>query len=111
MARTEIEHFVYREEYAYYLVARFQFVDNEVQVDVLRCPDDDHAPKETVRVVFPSAVIESIEEEPEETDTWPVEIMHFVDYPDGDRRRFVLQCGDFEWCWRSDWPTLQTLRP
>lgn len=56
--------------------------------------------------VFQGAVITSIDEDRTERGSWPLDLIGFDSYADGASFRFVLNCGTVEWCWTSDWPTL-----
>jgi len=113
MALTEIESYLFSVpgENLVCSLAHFDFSNHQVMLRLQPWPDGRNAPKVTVLAVFPSAKVESIEEDHTERESWPLDIIGFDCYPQGDRWRFVLQCDSVEWCWLSGWPTKQITHP
>jgi hypothetical protein len=86
----------------------FRFVDSRIVLRVGPFSNSSQATASAVQVSFASAVIESIQEDDEERDPWPLDIIGFDCYREDDRWRFVLNCGNVEWCWNSEWPSIIT---
>jgi hypothetical protein len=109
MHRSEIERFLFRGENPACALAHIDFRNHEVRIRLQPWADGPNDPIPTVQALFPSAEVESIEEEEEERESWPLDIIGFDCYRDGERWEFVLHCNTVEWCWRSGWPTAQTI--
>ena len=63
----------------------------------------------SLEAVFDQAKITAIDVYADDDDdlNMPWDIVGFDCYPlDGGRWRFVLHCGDIEYCFESEWPTL-----
>jgi hypothetical protein len=90
------------------LLTHFRFVDGLICLRVRPSADNLQTPPRVVEASFADAVIESIEEDDDERDTWPLDIIGFDCYGEGDRWRFVLNCGNVEWGWKSKWPSVVT---
>ncbi len=88
-------------------LAHFLFVAGRVRLVLKTMPDDPATPPTEVQASFLNAVIESIEEDEDDRDSWPLDMVGFDCYPQGEKWRFVLVCVGVEWCWHSDWPTLK----
>jgi hypothetical protein len=58
---------------------------------------------------FANAVIESIEEDADEREPWPLDIIGIDCSEANNRWRFVLSCGTVEWSWSSDWPRIESV--
>jgi hypothetical protein len=87
-------------------LSQFRFVDGRVSLLLTPSAHNPQVSERVVQASFADAVIESIEEVDEERDTWPLDIIGFDCYGQGDRWKFVLNCGNVEWSWNSVWPSL-----
>jgi len=106
---TEIEKYLSSEAGTSALfLTNFHFADSRISLRFEPNVDDPQISERVVRASFTSAVIESIDEDEVERDTWPLDIIGFDCYRQGDRWKFVLNCGGVEWCWNSEWPSLVT---
>ena len=92
-------------------LTQFRFVGGLIFLRVRQFADNRQASAGVVQASFSDAVIESIEENDQERDTWPLDIIGFDCYAKGDRWRFVLHCGNVEWSWNSEWPSIVTEPP
>jgi hypothetical protein len=91
-------------------LTQFRFVGGLIFLRVRQFADNPQASAGVVQASFSNAVIESIEEDDQERDTWPLDIIGFDCYAKGDRWRFVLNRGNAEWSWDSEWPSIVTER-
>lgn len=89
------------------LLTHFRFADGQINLLLVPVSDGQRAFGKGVRATFVNAVIESIEEDESERDSWPLDIIGFDCSNKGERWRFVLNCGNVEWSWSSEWPYLR----
>lgn len=61
--------------------------------------------KELAILKFTSVAITSLWFDEQDTIEWPLDMIGFDSYADGERWRFVLNCSSIEVGWRSMWPT------
>jgi hypothetical protein len=92
------------------LLTRFRFADGQLNLLLEPVSDSQQAPGKVVQATFINAVIESIEEDESEQDSWPLDIIGFDCSQKGERWRFVLNCWNVEWSWSSEWPSI-TVNP
>jgi hypothetical protein len=88
------------------LLTHFRFADDRLNLLLEPASDSQRAPGKLLQVTFANAVIESIEEDESERDSWPLDIIGFDCTQKGERWRFVLNCGNVEWSWSSEWPSI-----
>ena len=88
------------------LLAHFGFVDRQIRLRVWSPAKGDQTLAEMVQARFAHAVVESIEEDETERESWPLDIIGFDCYEADEQWRFVLNCGTAEWTWVSEWPSL-----
>jgi hypothetical protein len=89
------------------LLTHFRFADGQISLLLEPVSDSQRAPGKVVQATFANAVVESIEEDESERDSWPLDIIGFDCSNEGERWRFVLNCGNVEWSWSSDWPSFR----
>jgi hypothetical protein len=89
------------------LLTHFRFADGHIDLLLEPVSDDQQGPRKMMKATFANAVIESIEEDESERESWPLDIIGFDCSEAGKRWSFVLNCGTVEWCWTSDWPRVK----
>lgn len=60
------------------------------------------------RSSFRDAVMESLWFDKEDPVEWPLDIIGFDCYQAEQQIRFVLNCSNIEWAWRSKWPVISS---
>ena len=88
------------------LLAHFEFVNGQIRLRVWSPATVSQRLSETPQASFANAMIESIQEDEAERESWPLDIIGFDCYEAGEQWRFVLNCGTAEWTWLSEWPSL-----
>jgi hypothetical protein len=86
------------------LLTRFHFADGRVELRFEPVSDDQNKRRRLVAATFKNAIMETVDEDEVERDSWPLDIIGFDCSPCGERWKFVLNCGSVEWCWNSEWP-------
>lgn len=89
------------------LLTNFRFANGRINLLLEPVSADQGAPGKVMQATFANAVIESIEEDESEREPWPLDIIGFDCFNQGQRWRFVLNCGGVEWSWSSEWPSLR----
>jgi hypothetical protein len=92
-----------------HLLTNFRFADGHINLLLEPVSADQGAPGKVIQATFANAVIESIEEDESERESWPLDIIGFDCVNQGQRWRFVLNCWSVEWSWSSEWPSLRTM--
>jgi hypothetical protein len=91
------------------LLTHFQFVDGHINLLLKPVSDDQKKPAKVMQATFAKAVIESVEQDESERESWPLDIIGFDCYSEDERCKFVLNCGSVEWIWNSQWPSFETM--
>jgi hypothetical protein len=89
------------------LLTHFRFADGQVNLLLEPVSDIQRAPGKVVQATFVNTVMQSIWEDESERDSWPLDIIGFDCSNEGERWKFVLNCGSVEWSWSSKWPSLR----
>jgi hypothetical protein len=92
------------------LLTNFRFADGHLKLLLNPVSADQGAPGKVMQATFANAIVESIDEDESERESWPLDIIGFDCFNQGQRWRFVLNCGSVEWSWSSEWPSLKTVR-
>ena len=91
------------------LLTYFRFADGHIDLRLKPVSDDQKTDRKMMGATFANAVIESIEEDADEREAWPLDIIGFDCSEANNRWRFVLNCGTVEWSWSSDWPRIESV--
>jgi hypothetical protein len=109
MAATKIEDLLFSASgNAPHLLTHFRFAGGQISLRLEQVSDVPQTPAKVVRAAFANAIMESIDEDDRERDSWPLDIIGFDCYQEGVRWKFVLNCGTVEWSWNSEWPSVRT---
>jgi hypothetical protein len=106
MPLSKIEEFLFSVGKSAQLLTNFRFANGQINLLFEPMSAGRAADGKVLQATFANAVIESIEEDESERETWPLDIIGFDCFNQGQRWRFVLNCGSVEWSWSSEWPSL-----
>lgn len=84
-------------------LTHFQFLNGQLRLRVSSPSKDHHM---VVQATFDNATLESVEEDENERDSWPLDVIGFDCSQAQKQWRFTLNCGNVEWSWVSDWPSI-----
>ena len=106
MSLTKIEEFLFGGDCAHFVTA---FISNDRETTMVLKPMEDNRADGATKVIatFANVVMLSCEKDPDGTLQFPFDPIGFASYPDGERWRFVLNCGVVEWIWKSSWPKIE----
>src|SRR5215469_4125504 len=97
---TEIEKFLFRHvqrDNAAPFLRSFSFADGAVSIELISFPNR----ASTAHAIFNNAVMESLWFDEEDPVEWPLDIIGLDCCQAEQQHRFVLNCSNVEWAWRS----------
>jgi hypothetical protein len=106
MPLSKIEAYIYGGDCGHFVTA-FNLTNSDVTIEFEPMDNDRPDGATSVVAVFPNAVLNSYEEDPEWNRQFPLDPIGFDASPSGDRWKFVLHCDSVEWIWESEWPILR----